>query len=354
MKKNHNYFTKLAFNLAENNLGQTKNNPSVGCVIVKNNTIISSGATSINGRPHAEYNALNKNMNFRNSNLYVTLEPCTHYGVTPPCSNIIKKKQIKNVYYIFDDIDERTKKKAKLVLKRVFKLDKERKKNINFYRSYFLNRNKQFPLIDAKIAISKDFYTINRRSKWITNIRSRKISHLLRSKYDTIISTSTSINNDNSLLNCRIQGFDENKPDLIIIDRNLKIKNTLKLFKISKKRKTYLVTLKKDKKKISFLKKRKIKVIKVNKLENKNDFQALFKKIFKEGKRRILVETGLVFLNKLLKFNFINDLYLFKSNISLRNNGFNNCNINLLKSLKFKSKINVNLLKDKLYKIRIN
>ena len=354
MKKNHNYFTKLAFNLAENNLGQTKNNPSVGCVIVKNNTIISSGATSINGRPHAEYNALNKNMNFRNSNLYVTLEPCTHYGVTPPCSNIIKKKQIKNVYYIFDDIDERTKKKAKLVLKRVFKLDKERKKNKNFYRSYFLNRNKQFPLIDAKIAISKDFYTINRRSKWITNIRSRKISHLLRSKYDTIISTSTSINNDNSLLNCRIQGFDENKPDLIIIDRNLKIKKTLKLFKISKKRKTYLVTLKKDKKKISFLKKLKIKVIKVNKLENKNDFQALFKKIFKEGKRRILVETGLVFLNKLLKFNFINDLYLFKSNISLRNNGFNNCNINLLKSLKFKNKINVNLLKDKLYKIRIN
>ncbi len=354
MKKNHNYFTKLAFNLAENNLGQTKNNPSVGCVIVKNDTIISSGVTSINGRPHAEYNALNKNMNFRNSNLYVTLEPCTHYGVTPPCSNIIKKKQIKNVYYIFDDVDERTKKKAKLVLKRVFKLDKERKKNKNFYKSYFLNRNSQFPLIDAKIAISRDFYTINKRSKWITNNRSRKISHLVRSKYDTIISTSTSINNDNSLLNCRIQGFDENKPDLIIIDRNLKIKKKLRLFKLSKKRRTYLVTLKKNKKKISFLKKQKIKVIKINKLENINDFKALFKRFFKEGKRRILVESGLVFLNKLLKFNFINDLYLFKSNISLRNNGFNNCNINQLKSLKFKSKINVNLLKDKLYKIRIN
>lgn len=93
MKKNHNFFSNLAFNIAENHLGKTKNNPSVGCVIVKNDTVIGSAATSLGGRPHAEFNALNNKVDYRGSDMYVTLEPCTHYGLTPPCTNIIKKKE---------------------------------------------------------------------------------------------------------------------------------------------------------------------------------------------------------------------------------------------------------------------
>ena len=100
MKQNHNFFSNLAFNIAESNVGKTNKNPSVGCVIVKNNSVISSGVTSINGRPHAEYNALSKNLNFRDAYMYVTLEPCTHYGITPPCTNLIKKKRVKKVYYL--------------------------------------------------------------------------------------------------------------------------------------------------------------------------------------------------------------------------------------------------------------
>ena len=118
MKINHNLYSNLAFNLAEKNLGKTNKNPSVGCVIVKNNSVISSGITSYNGRPHAEFNALNKNINFKNSNMYVTLEPCAHFGLTPPCTNIIKKKKIKNVYYNFNDPDLRTYKKAEKILKK--------------------------------------------------------------------------------------------------------------------------------------------------------------------------------------------------------------------------------------------
>ena len=87
MKINHSFFLSLAFNLAYNHLGKTKKNPSVGCIVVRNNTVISSGVTSLNGRPHAEFNALNKKLNFKNSIMYLTLEPCTHYGLTPPCTN---------------------------------------------------------------------------------------------------------------------------------------------------------------------------------------------------------------------------------------------------------------------------
>ena len=93
----------------------------------------------------------------------------------------------------------------------------------------------------------------------ITNYRSRKVGHLLRSRYDCIISTSKTINKDNSLLNCRIDGLDNYKPDLIIIDRNFKLKKNLKMLKIAKKRKTFIVTTKNNSKKLVILKEKILK-----------------------------------------------------------------------------------------------
>ncbi len=355
MKQNHNFFSNLAFNIAESNVGKTNKNPSVGCVIVKNNSVISTGVTSINGRPHAEYNALSKNLNFKDAYMYVTLEPCTHYGITPPCTNLIKKKKIKKVYYCFEDPDIRTYKKAKIVLNnRIKKIKKIDDRNKDFYKSYFLNKKYKLPFIDAKIAISKDFSTISRKNKWITNSRSRKVSHLIRSKYDCIISTSASINKDNSLLNCRIKGLNNFKPDLVIIDRKLRLKKNLALYSLAKKRKTYILTTSNNSKETSFLKKKNIRIIKLNSLLTKDDFLKLFRKLFQLGKRRILIESGLIFLNQLLKMNFINNLYIFKSNTKLRSNGFNNSKINLIKNLKILKQVNVNLNNDKLLKARIH
>ena len=93
MIKNHNIYLDLAYEIAEKNLGKTGLNPSVGAVLIKDDAVISSGVTSINGRPHAEFNALNKIKNCSGAKLYTTLEPCTHYGKTPPCVNIIIKKK---------------------------------------------------------------------------------------------------------------------------------------------------------------------------------------------------------------------------------------------------------------------
>ena len=353
MKKNHNLFTNLAFNLAEKNLGRTNKNPSVGCVVVKNETVISSGFTSINGRPHAEFNALNRKMNFNGSKMYVTLEPCTHIGQTPPCTNIIKKKKIKTVFYSFNDPDKRTYKKAKKVLKNILKKSKIQIKHKDFYKSYFLNKEKKLPLVDAKIAISKDFFTINKKSKWITNYRSRQVANLLRSKYDCIVSTSETINKDNSLLNCRIEGLEHSSPDLIIIDRNLKLNKNLKLFDLSIKRKIYIFTTSQNKKKLSYFKKKKAKIFIIKKLSNKNDFKNLFKQIFTQGKGRILIESGLVFTNELFKFKLLNNLYIFKTNKNLNINGINNGSVEFIKKIKLKKNINVNLINEKLYKIKI-
>ena len=167
MTTNHNHYLDLAFQLAEKNLGQTGLNPSVGCVVVKNNTVISSGVTSKNGRPHSEFNALNNLKNCSGSSLYTTLEPCSHHGKTPPCVNIIIKKKIKNVLYAFEDPDERTYQKAKKILKIKginSKLIKSKNYN-NFYKSYFYNKKQNLPFIAAKIAMSKDNFTINKKKK---------------------------------------------------------------------------------------------------------------------------------------------------------------------------------------------
>ena len=351
MTTNHNYFLDLAFQLAEKNLGHTALNPSVGSIVVKNGAVISSGVTSLNGRPHSEFNALNKLKDCAGASLYTTLEPCTHYGQTPPCVNIIIKKKIKYVYYAFEDPDIRTYQKAKKILNSKgikIKLVLS-KKFYNFYKSYFWNKKRSVSYVGAKIAISNDYFTINKKDKWITNFSSRKLAHLLRDKYDCILSSSKSINNDNSLLNCRINGLDNNKPDLFIVDMKLKLKKKLLLNSLLKKRKTYLITKKINAKKSSIYKRLGYKIILIDQLKNKNDFILLSKRIYNIGYSRLLIESGLTFLNYLLKYKLINELYIFKSSRKLRKNGKNNDTLSHLKKIKPKL-LTINLINDKLLK----
>ncbi len=350
MTKNHNYYLDLAYQLAEKNLGKTGLNPSVGAIVVKDNSVISSGVTSPKGRPHAEFNALSKIKNCAGASLYTSLEPCTHYGKTPPCTNIISKKKIKKVYFGSYDADIRSYKKAKSILKnKSIDVKKIRSNNYkNFYRSYFTNKKLNIPFISAKIALSNDFFSINLKKKWITNESSRKIVHLLRSRYDCIISTSKTINSDNSLLNCRIDGLDKFKPDLFIIDFNLRLKKNLLLNKIIKKRKTYIITNRSNFNKVNIYKKKGYKFVFINTLNDKKDFTLLYRKIYKLGYSRVLFETGLIFLSTIIKNKLINNLYLFKGNTNLRKIGKNNISPNFLKKIKFKP-ISINLNDDKLF-----
>jgi len=350
MTKNHNYYLDLAYQLAEKNLGKTGLNPSVGAIVVKNNSVISSGITSYRGRPHAEFNALSKIKNCAGATLYTSLEPCVHYGKTPPCTKIISKKKIKKVYFGSYDPDIRSFKKAKSFLsQKGIDVKKIKTKNYkNFYKSYFINKKLKIPYVSAKIALSNDFFSINYKKRWITNQSSRKIVHLLRSRYDCILSTSKTINLDNSLLNCRIDGLDKFKPDLFIIDFNLKLKKNLLLNKIINKRKTFIITNRSNLKKVSIYKKKGYKFLFINTLKDKKDFISLYKKIYKLGYSRVLLETGLVFLNTIIKNKLINNLYLFKSNINLSKIGKNSISPNFLKKIKFKQ-ISINLNGDKLF-----
>ena len=356
LKSKNLYFLNLAFEQAKINLGSTKRNPSVGCIVEKDGAVISSAYTSFNGRPHAEFNALNQRKDFKNSNIYITLEPCSHYGLTPPCTNIIVKKKIKKVFFSAYDSDERSRRKSKIIFKkkRIFAKGSLLKKyGLSFYQSYYLQHSDNLPLIDGKIAISKDFFTKNINTKWITNFHSRRRTHLLRSMYDCLISTSKSINDDDSSLDCRIEGLENKSPDLVILDRNLRLKKNLNLFKKSKNRKILLFTCSNNKRKILYLKKRGIKVFLINSLKSRSDFSSLFFILKNKGYSRIFVESGLTFLNFLIKNKFLKNIYLFKSANSLKKSGINYSSSNIIKKINLKNLITVNLFGDKLYKERL-
>jgi len=323
--KNDKFYLKLALNLAKQNEGLTNENPSVGCVIVKDNKILSLSKTSISGRPHAEDNAIRfANTNdLKGSTIYVTLEPCTHHGKTPPCTDLIIKKKISKIVYASNDIDERTANKLKKVLKNHNISTKQiRMKEItDFYKSYFFIRKNKFPYITAKLACSNDYYIYSKKNKNITNELSRKTSHLLRYKNNAILISSKTLNKDNPFLNCRIEGLENYSPTKIILDKNLNYKKNLNIFKDNIKKCIFFYN-RSNKKKLSVLKKNKIKYYKVN-LDSQNnlDFTEVKKKLFKLNINYLLVEGGKELTKSLIQKKHINQFFLFKSGKKLNKNG---------------------------------
>ena len=131
------------------------------------------------------------------------------------------------------------------------------------------------------------------------------MTHLLRSQYNALLSTSKSINNDNSLLNCRIDGLENKSPDLIIIDRDLKIKKSLNIFTKKQDRKIYIYTTNNNKKKIYWLKKNNVKVFIMNNMNTKDDYIKIFRSFTKLNFSRIFIESGLTFINFLINNKLI-------------------------------------------------
>ena len=347
----------LALNLASDRIGLTGDNPSVGCVIVKNNNLLSTGQTSLNGRPHAEYNAIkNAKKNLNGSTMFVTLEPCNHYGKTSPCTNFIIKNKLKEVIYSIDDIDKRTKgKTSKILKKNNIKVRKGLlKKKINkLYKSYFTNRKKNIPYVTGKIAITKNKLIYSKQQKKITNIYADKLTHLLRYKNDSILISYKTLNKDNPKLSCRINGLERFSPKRIILDKNLKTKTSSYIFKSTNNRNTIIFYNNASKKKINIFFKKGIKLIKsdLNK-DNNFDLKIILKKLYFLGCRNLLVEGGKNLTTSFFKNKLFNQFYLFKSqkNISkLTEYKMFNPLKYLTKNYIYKSKINTYLDKDKIY-----
>ncbi len=342
-------YMEIALKLAISRYGHTGPNPSVGCVIVKHNKIISIGQTSINGRPHAEFNAIKNSIeNLDGSKMYVTLEPCCHHGLTPPCTNLIMKSKISEVIYSVSDIDIRVKNKSYRILKsKKIKVRKGllEKKVKNFYSSYFFNRKKKLPYVTGKIAVSKNNLIYSKLDKKITNTKADKFTHLLRYKNDSLMISYRTLNNDNPKLNCRLNGLIKFSPKRIILDNKLNTNINSYIIKTANKSNTIIFYNEANNSQILSFRNKGINLIS-SKIDNNGrfDIKTILKKLYKLNCRNLLVEGGDELTNYFLRNKIFNKFYLYESNKKLpkKTQYLNFNSLNLLKQ-KYKKKINLNL-----------
>ena len=222
----------ITLRLAYRGLGNVAPNPAVGCVIVKDNNIISRGWTQPGGKPHAEYFAIkNARIGLKGATMYVTLEPCVHHGQTPPCVDAIIKAQIARVVIAIQDPDKRVNGKGMAKLRNNgievdYGICEQEAKQLNI--GYFCVKLLKRPYITLKLATTADgkIATKTGESKWITGEVARRFAHKLRAQNDAVMIGTGTLMADNPQLDCRLPGLEECSPIKIIADNKGKLNNS--------------------------------------------------------------------------------------------------------------------------------
>jgi len=237
--KIHEKYIKRCIEIAKSGLGTTRPNPMVGCVIVLNDTIIAEGFTSKYGGQHAEVNAINSVKDkslLKKATLYVTLEPCSHFGKTPPCSDLIIAHKIPNV--VIGCIDDNEKVAGKGIEKLINSgcnvtvgiLEKECKEH---HKRFFTFHNKKRPYIILKWAETLDGYIAPEKKReqkpfWITNKFSRQLTHKWRSEEQAILVGANTVLQDNPSLTVR--DWTGENPIRVVIDKNNSLSKDFSVF----------------------------------------------------------------------------------------------------------------------------
>jgi diaminohydroxyphosphoribosylaminopyrimidine deaminase / 5-amino-6-(5-phosphoribosylamino)uracil reductase len=242
------YYINECIKLAKKGAGYVSPNPLVGCIIVKNGNIIGKGFHKKFGEAHAEVNAINnakKNgFNLTNSTLYINLEPCSHFGKTPPCTDLIVKEKISKVIIGIKDPNTEVNGKGinklrKAGIKVEYGILKKECEELNKF--FIKNITNKIPYVTIKIAQSIDgrIALNNNKSKYITCEDSLKFVHKLRSEYDAVLIGKNTALLDNPSLTVRmIKG---RNPYRIVIDKNSKLPEHLKIFTDKNSDKTIII-----------------------------------------------------------------------------------------------------------------
>ena len=228
----HKLYIKRCLQIAKNGIGVSRPNPSVGAVVVYQNKIIGEGFTSAYGGNHAEVNAINAvkdKVLLKEATIYVTLEPCSHFGKTPPCADLIVKHQLKNV--VVGCVDSNSLVAGKGIERlinaginvTVGVLEDECKEHHN---RFFTVQNKKRPYIILKWAQTKDGFVApltkdEQKPVWISNPYSQQLVHKWRAQEHAILVGTNTVIADNPKLNVR--SWTGQNPVRIVLDRTLRI-----------------------------------------------------------------------------------------------------------------------------------
>jgi diaminohydroxyphosphoribosylaminopyrimidine deaminase/5-amino-6-(5-phosphoribosylamino)uracil reductase len=230
-------FMRVALTLARRNLGDTWPNPSVGCVLVRSDlaadpVIVGRGWTERGGRPHAETQALTRAGELaRGATAYVTLEPCSHQGVTGPCAQALIDAGVARVVVATQDPDERVAGRGAGMLRAAgIAVDTGVEADVakRLSRGHIKRVTKNLPMVTLKLATSLDgrIAVHGGESHWITGERARAEAHRLRSEHDVILIGSETATTDNPMLTCRLPGMESRSPVRVIADGRLRLSLT--------------------------------------------------------------------------------------------------------------------------------
>ncbi len=315
MKKEYNKLMKKCIKLAKQGEGQVCPNPLVGCVIFDDNfRIISEGFHKKYGENHAERNAiLNAKENLKGTNLIVNLEPCSHYGKTPPCTDLIIEKGIKKVIIGMTDPNPIVNGKGISKLKEagievISGILEAECKELNKFFIKNQTENKIYVTIKTAVTMDGKIASQTGNSKWITDEFSRLEVQKLRNKYDAILTSSTTIIKDNPLMTCRMKKG--RNPLRIIIDTNLKTSKNSKIYENNGAR-IIIVTAEN----ISSAKMKEfpnyIEFLKCPLIDEKIDIKKMLELLFEKGIRSILVEAGGTLNNSFIQANEVDSIIQF-------------------------------------------
>ncbi|MBK5240467.1 bifunctional diaminohydroxyphosphoribosylaminopyrimidine deaminase/5-amino-6-(5-phosphoribosylamino)uracil reductase RibD [Clostridium sp.] len=243
-----NYYMERAIELSKKAIGFVNPNPLVGAVIVKDNRIIGEGYHENFGGSHAEVNAFkNAKEDVEGATMYVTLEPCSHYGKTPPCADAIVKNKIAKVVVGMIDPNPQVSGRGIEILRSngidvtVGIMDKEIKKTNEIFIKY-ITKQQPFCIMKTAMTIDGKISTYTGDSKWISNEKSRSYVHELRQKVTGIMVGIGTVLADDPELTTRRQDKISKNPIRIIIDSKAKIPLESKVLKCDDKTKTIIVT----------------------------------------------------------------------------------------------------------------
>ena len=295
--KNDEYYMRLAIDLAESAKGKTNPNPLVGAVIVKNDRIVGTGLHRKAGEPHAEVHAFTMaGEHAKDATLYVTLEPCSHYGKTPPCAELVKSSGVKRVVVAMQDPNPSVAGRGIKLLRdhgitvEVGVLEEEAKK---LNERFIHNMLTETPFVISKFAMTLDgkIATHNGHSKWITGQTAREHVHELRDQVDAILVGVNTVKKDNPMLTTRLSHRKGKNPIRIVIDRHLgtpldsHVCNTVDA-------RTIIITSKHNRGMIEPYEQYGVEFVFVEESNSRLDFQEAMKELYKLGITDILVEGG--------------------------------------------------------------
>ncbi|WP_415948340.1 bifunctional diaminohydroxyphosphoribosylaminopyrimidine deaminase/5-amino-6-(5-phosphoribosylamino)uracil reductase RibD [Megamonas funiformis] len=309
-------YMRLAMQLAGNAIGRTSPNPLVGAVIVKDNRVVGCGWHRKAGTPHAEVHALNQAGELaQGADVYVTLEPCAHYGKTPPCSKALVEAKVKNVYGGLLDVNPKVAGKGFKILEDAgihveygFLQDELRKQNEVFFK--WIEHKKPFIVLKAAMTLDGKIATAIGQSKWITNETSRAYGYKLRDIYDGIMVGINTVIEDNPMLTARVDGG--KNPIRIVVDSSLKIDINANVVQDKSAKTIVATTDKADKDKILKLQAQDVDVIVVDKDENdKVDIEKLLDILGQQNICSILVEGGATLSGSFVAKKLVDKVYFF-------------------------------------------